>query len=378
MIPTSPTQSLLHRHGPQLLLALVLLHLLVWTVVPWLGQWTVPVDNYEQLNWVQTVAWGYAKHPPFPTWILAAAESLLPHGVPTTYALGAICTGIMLWAAWRLGDELLGRQRALAAVLLICGMTYYTSHVRYYNHNTLLMVAHAGATLCIWRCANDARLGWWLLLGVLWGIGMLSKYQMALSIGCNICFLALLARDPRHYGEVRGWFKGLVLASMVCGLLLLPHVLWLTQNHFTTFDYASHSMAAHQGFVQRLLNILEFIGHHLGRVLPMLVVSLLLLWIGRKRLSVAGHDEPPPDSRSRDALRLLQVHAFAPFALMVLLTLLGGVALQIHWGTAYLWLLGLWFMTTIAGRRLARLPLSWLMAGLLLVQIITLIQYARR
>ena len=370
--------SLLQRQGPQLLLAFVLLHLAVWTVVPWLGHWTVPVDNYEQLDWVQNVAWGYVKHPPFPTWMLAVAELVLPHSVPTTYALGALCTGLMLWVAWRLGDEVLDRQRVLMAVLLICGTTYYTSHVRYFNHNTLLMVAHAGATLCIWRCANGARAGWWLLLGLVWGVGMLSKYQMALTIGCNVCFLALLARDPRHHGEVRSWFKGLLLAAAVCGLMLLPHVIWLTHNNFTTFGYASHSMAANQSFVQRLLNILEFVGHHFGRVLPMLAVAGLLLWIGRKRPAAADATAPATDGRSRDAVLLLQIHAFAPFALMVLLTLLGGVALQIHWGTAYLWLLGLWFMTTAAGQRLARLPVPWLFAGLLLVQLVTMIQYARR
>ena len=84
------------------------------------------------------------------------------------------------------------------------------------------------------------------------------------------------------------------------------------------------------------------------------------------------------DGRQRDAALLLQIHAFAPFVLMVLLTLMGGVALQIHWGTAYLWLTGLWFMSSDSGRKLARLPIPWLFAGLLLVQAFTLIQYARR
>jgi 4-amino-4-deoxy-L-arabinose transferase-like glycosyltransferase len=380
LIHASPSQAVVERHGPQLLLGFVLLHLAVWTVVPWLGQWTVPVDNYEQLSWVQHVDWGYAKHPPFPTWVLAFAELILPHGVPLTYALGAVCTGFMLWTAWRLGDELLGRKHALMVVLLICGITYYTSHVRYFNHNTLLMVAHAGATLCVWRCANGSRNGWWLLLGLLWGIGMLSKYQMALSIGCNVCFLALLARDPRHHGEVRSWFKGVLVASVVCGLMLMPHAIWLVHNDFTTFGYASHSMAANQGFLQRLLNILEFIGHHFGRVLPMLIIAVALLWLGRKQQLgfVASEPVDATDGRQRDAALLLQIHAFAPFVLMVLLTLMGGVALQIHWGTAYLWLTGLWFMSSDSGRKLARLPIPWLFAGLLLVQAFTLIQYAHR
>lgn len=371
-------------HTPQrsepatLLLAFVLVHLLVWTLVPWFGQWRVPVDNHEQLDWVQHIAWGYAKHPPFPTWVLGLASAVLPLGVPLTYALGALCTGLMLWVSWRLGDELLDRRRAIIAVLLVCGITYYTSHVRYYNHNTLLMVAHAGATLCIWRCAQGGGRWWWAGLGLIWGLGMLSKYQMALTICCNVGFMALLARDTSRRGEIREWVKGLVLAAAICLALLMPHVLWLMDNHFTTFGYASKSMTANQGLLQRLLDILQFIGHHLGRTLAMLVATLALLWVGRRRLAALALPPERHDRLGQDARQLLLIHALGPFALMVLLTLLGGVALQIHWGTAYLWLLAPWYLTTPPGQRLAQLPLSWTLTAVLVVQAGTLLQYALR
>ena len=363
---------------PWLLLLFVVLHLAVWTLTPYWGHWKVPVDNYDQLDWVQHLAWGYAKHPPFPTWVLGATELLLPHGVATTYALGALFTGAMLWLAWLLTDELLDRRRALISVLLICGITYYTSHVRYFNHNTALMLAHAAATLCIWRCAEALRTRWWVLLGLIWGCGALSKYQMALTIACNVVYLALLARQPGRAGEVREFGKGLLIAGGVCALLLLPHAYWLVSNDFPTFGYASHSMAAGLSGYQRMLNTLEFLGHHVGRAAPMAVVALLLAWLaGLRYRQDAPVPSPANSARQHDALLLLQVHTLLPFALMTLLSLLGGVALQIHWGTAYLWLLGPLFMTTTLGRRLTHLPLWLLVAGVLLVEGSTMLNLAQ-
>lgn len=362
--------------APRWLFAFVIFHLLVWTVVPWLGQWRIPIDNLEQLDWVRHIDWGYPKHPPLPTWVLAIAAAVLPLGVPLTFGLGALCTGLMLWVTWRLCDELLGRRSAVVAVLLVCGITYYTSHVRYYNHNTLLMVAHALALLCVWRCASGSHRSWWWLLGLTWGVGMLSKYQMVLSIFCNICFLAVLARDPRHQSEIRGWVRGVLLAAGICFAMLVPHVLWLISHQFPTFDYASKSIAAHQDFAQRLTNILQFIGHHFGRALAMLAMTVVLLWLGRHRYA---YMPVPSEAAQTPTARLLFVtHALVPFALMTLLALLGGAALQIHWGTAYLWLLAPWYLTTPPGNRLVQLPLSWVLAGLLIVQFCTLLQYAMR
>ena len=267
-------------------------------------------------------------------------------------------------------------------MLLICGITYYTSHVRYFNHNTALMLAHAAATLCIWRCAESLRTRWWVLLGLIWGCGALSKYQMALTIACNVVYLALLARQPGRAGEAREFVKGLLIAGGICALLLLPHVYWLVSNDFPTFGYASHSMTAGLSVYRRLLNTLQFLGHHVGRAVPMAVVALLLAWLARLRYRQDAPPVPPARTeREHDALLLLQVHGLLPFALMALLSLLAGVALQIHWGTAYLWLLGPLLMTTTVGRRLTHLPLWLVVAGVLLVEgstMLNLVQAAAR
>jgi len=33
-------------------------------------------DHFEQFTWAHSVQWGYHKHPPLPTWLLAGAIEL--------------------------------------------------------------------------------------------------------------------------------------------------------------------------------------------------------------------------------------------------------------------------------------------------------------
>jgi 4-amino-4-deoxy-L-arabinose transferase-like glycosyltransferase len=349
----------------------VLLYLLVWSLVPLVTHWNVPDDNLEQLAWVLTPDWGYNKHPPFPTWVLWGFEQLAPHGVALTYLLGALQVGMMLGIAWRLCLETLCARRALVAVLLISGMTYYTNRLHYFNHNTALLVCHAGAMYCAWRCVSTGRLVWWWLLGFCWGIGMLSKYQMLLSIACTLGFLGWLASRPEWRGHRSEFLRGTLLAGTLCAALLAPHVAWLFSHDFPTFSYASHSMAADLPLWKRPVGLFGFLANQLWRVLPVVALALLMLRSQRKGGAASQHEHEHPD-RSAAVRALYVTHAAGPFALMALLALAAGIELQMHWGTAFLWALAPLCLLTARGRRLAALPTHQLFACFLLVQVLTL------
>ena len=70
-------------------------------------------------------------------------------------------------------------------------------------------------------------------------------------------------------------------------------------------------------------------------------------------------------------------HPVTAFVLMTLLSLALGVDLQMHWGTAFLWLLVPLALGSAAGRRLAQVSLPRVYAGTLLVHLLTLAVHAR-
>jgi hypothetical protein len=61
---------------------------------------------------------------------------------------------------------------------------------------------------------------------------------------------------------------------------------------------------------------------------------------------------------------------------MELMGLLLGVDLQMHWGTAFLWMLPLWLMTTSWGDRLVAIGPRTVFAGIVLAQIVMAVVYA--
>jgi hypothetical protein len=335
--------------GGRYTMAYLAVFLLFWTLVPLLLQQEPPIDNVEQLNWALHPALGYSKHPPLPTLVLWLFEQVAPAGILLTYVLGAAQVACLLALAFALGRDTLGARRAFVGALLITCISYHTLRLHFYNHNTALLCATAAAALCTWRAVRSQGLGWWVALGIAWACGMLSKYQMVLGIACNAGF-ALWALRAQPATLVRG----LLAAGAVASVGVAPHLLWLVQHHFPTLDYASGVLGTSLSAYGRADSVLRFLASQ-GTRLAAPAVALFAL----HRLSAGSQGAPPKEAHADDARMFWRIHAFGPLLLMAAMALLGGVDLEMHWGTAYLWALPPWYLSTIGGARLATLrPLT--------------------
>ena len=49
-------------------------------------------DHFEQFVWAHSVEWGYHKHPPLPTWMLATVIAVFGPAVASAQALAVVCT----------------------------------------------------------------------------------------------------------------------------------------------------------------------------------------------------------------------------------------------------------------------------------------------
>ncbi len=339
-------------------------YFLIWIALPLLLHRDIPGDNIEQLFWSETPALGYSKHPPFPTWILCLFALVLPKTVLLTYVLGALQVAAMLLLTWHLASESLGRAKALPAVLFVTCINYYAFRMHFYNHNTVLLTATAASLYCTWRCAQSWAIRWWMALGMCWAIGMLSKYQMAVPIGCNALYLMLVYRavPARLIGR-------LAIAGTVFLIVISPHVVWLFQNNFPTFGYASHSLAASLSFTRRCSRMASFTVDQIVRALPFLVLLGAL-----SRVRPDANAEPIGKSNPQ-AATFFAIHAWGPLIIMLLLSLFAGVDLQTHWGTAFLWVIPLWVLTTSFGDRLAAIREKTLLIAWLTIQMLMIVAY---
>lgn len=343
--------------------------LTLWMLLPlWIHD-VPPSDNFEQLEWAKNPAWGYAKHPPFPSLLLWLFAQVFPSGITLTYALGALDVAVMLIAAVLLARETLDPARAILGALLITCISFYTRRLHFYNHNTALLAAYAASLVCLWRAVRSQSYGWWTAVGVCWAIGLLSKYQMIIGIASNLIFIW----DSRSH-ESRRWLWGALLAGVTAGVLLVPHGVWLFAHDFPPMHYAAKFVAAGLPPLARPANIANFIADQILRLAPLGLVAGALYW--KLRTHDAGPSKSPQIAEAPFGRRMLAIHAWGPLALMVLLSLFFGVDLEMHWGTAFLWVLPLWFLATPSGRKLATLRSQTVLGIVVLAQLLMLTEFA--
>jgi 4-amino-4-deoxy-L-arabinose transferase-like glycosyltransferase len=310
-----------------------------------------PTDNIEQLTWMRGLAWGYYKHPPLPTWLMWLAAQVLGWSAWTSYLLGAACTlGATALLASVVKDSL-GPRMALVSVLAVLCITFYNGRLNYYNHNTVLTVWVALSAWLWWRLLTRPHVKWWLALGAVVGLGMLTKYQMAVVCVASLWLVLRLGlwRQAVHR-------QGMWLALVVALLVFAPHLLWLRDQPHTPMEYAMQSsLGVHLDGPQRVNLVgLWLVDWLLNRcllaTLMVLAVAASVRW--SRRQATAPHTtasaepanantlETPPEgnAHAHAAWHLLMAWGLVPPMFMALMGLAWGVELQLQWGTAFaLW-----------------------------------------
>lgn len=295
------------------------------------GQWG---DHFEQFVWAHGVEWGYHKHPPLPTWILAGTIALFGPSTGWALALAALCTLGTAFFTYRIALELIGRRLAIV-VLMFWGLQQpFSNRAFLFNHNTVMMLAVSATAWCLLRALKpSASRGWWGGVGVLAALAMLSKYQAAVP-------LAGLIAAAWLSGELapRSARAGLLAASLLALAILAPHVAWIFKHDFATLAYAAQEGRT-LSFLERACNVTSFLAQQIRLLFPALLFAGLLVVMPR----------PPsagPVAESEAACRRRRAWFFGligfPLAATLLTSPLLGLELQNHWGYQALQFASLW------------------------------------
>jgi hypothetical protein len=315
--------------------ALLLIFALLWSVVLTLGSVTPPSDNIEQMLWVQSLQWGYHKHPPFPTWLYWLPAHFFGNRPATTYALAAVVNLSSLVLFWSLMRQLRGSTYALIGLLAALCITYYNGRFTTYNHNTVLMLASTASAVLCWHACRTGHTGWWIALGGVLGLGMLTKYQIAISAFCVAAFW-LSQRGWKDVGQRRG----LLLAALLASLLFVPHLEWLRAHDFGPVDYAlDSSLGASLTGTERIADVSNWLADQLlnRALLAWVLLFLLYRWHKAVPLSEATAKHREHRSGKPDSARVfLLCWGLLPLVFMALVGLSAGSHLHLPWGTAFL------------------------------------------
>jgi 4-amino-4-deoxy-L-arabinose transferase-like glycosyltransferase len=313
-------------------------------------------DSIEQYNWAHSLEWGYWKHPPLATWMMRGAITVLGVSHWTAPLLALACHLATVWLLWQLARALLSEEAASLAIILWPLNHALMWRAEVYNHNTVLILLSSAIAWAALRAWRSGALRDWLLLGLAAGLGMLAKYQAAVTVLGAVVALAACGAMRERRARL-----GLLAAAVVGLLVFLPHLVWAEQHNWPALRYLDDSAPVLPG-AARVPAILRFFGSQLALLITMLVAAAAArFW---PAAAPAGAPQPADARVAPWMFGLVALPLFAVAATV----LAGGHTPQRMWGVHTTHFLPLWLAWAVERARPgARAALHAGIAGAVLV-----------
>ncbi|CUX47212.1 glycosyltransferase family 39 protein [Agrobacterium genomosp. 13] len=183
-------------------------------------------------NYAQHPALSYLDHPPMIAWLISAGTAIFgdsEFGVRAGAALAWLMTALF---ACGLAANLYGRSVAFLVLLLISCLPFFFTIGLLATPEAPLAAAWAGALYYLERALMKSRKRAWLGAGICIGVGLLSKYTIALLGPATIVFMII---DPSS----RRWFltKWPYLCAILAIAVFSPVIIWNAANDWVSFQF---------------------------------------------------------------------------------------------------------------------------------------------
>jgi len=189
-------------------------------------------DELATLDDARHLAWGYVAYPPLTPFLGRMAMEIFGLSLRGIRFFAALAQAIAMvlaammardLGAGRWGRIIAGLAAGVAPVSLAAGVLF-----QYVSFDYLWWVAGAFFAVRLIRTENPR---WWLGVGTVTGLGLLTKYTIILFAAALLT--GFLLTESRRFLASR-WL--LIGAALAC-LIALPNAVWQTQHNFVSLDF---------------------------------------------------------------------------------------------------------------------------------------------
>ena len=308
---------------------LCLYHLIIWTIIPYLSNNNLPLDVIEALAWGRDFNLGYIKHPPLSAWIPGVIFKIFGNKDYIYYLLSQIFIVASFIFLWKLSSIFFSKKiEILLSVLLIEGIIFFSFEGPQFNVNICQIPLWAGSIYFFWKSIKNNKILDWTILGTLSALGFLTKYifiYLLVSLFLYLIFIFINKKKTNF---------NFLYALSIFFLIIMPHLVWLEQNDFTTINYALRRGGLNEfNFYNHLLNPLKFLINQIAILIPFLLLIYLLIKKIKFKFVI------------KDEKFIFLLFAFiAPFLLVLLTSLVTGLRIRTMWMIPFYSLIGIFFI----------------------------------
>ena len=299
-------------------------HLTLWTLIPSLVNNNLPLDVIETLAWGSNLDWGFNKHPPGSAFFPEIVYQIFGAQDWAYYLLSQIFVVIAFVVVFKFAEELFkNKTLSLISVLLLEGIYFYNFTTPEFNVNVCQLPFWALCVYYSWKLFDKQEVNFkdcfWL--GVFAAIGFLSKYLFIyLLIAIDLLFFYIIF--IKKYKKFD--FKYLVSLEVFI-ILLIPHLIWLTNNDYITITYGiARTGLENSNILNHITYPLIFLGKQIGILIPFFIMSFFLIRKFKFKISL----------KDKKLLFLIFIN-LVPIGLMFLTSMLTGSKIRTMWMTPF-------------------------------------------
>ena len=312
------------KNIPNLFYIFITTHLILWTLIPSLTNNNLPLDTIEHLAWGSNLDWGFNKHPPAVAFFLEIFYQIFGPQDWAYYLLSQIFVIIAFIVVFKFAEELFKNKiLSLVSVLLLECIYFYNFTTPEFNVNICQLPFWALCVYYSWKLFDKQRINLrdCFLLGVFAAIGFLSKYLFIyLLIAIDLLFFYIIIIKKYQKFD----FKFLVSVE-VFFVLLVPHLVWLTNNDYATITYGlARTGLENSSLINHITYPLIFLGKQIGILIPFFVMSFFLIKKFKSKVSL----------KDKKLLFLIFIN-LVPIGLMFLTSMLTGSKTRTMWMTPF-------------------------------------------
>jgi len=189
-------------------------------------------DELLHLALGEHLDWGYKEVPPFIALLAKVTTTIFGRSVFAARIFTTLCAGAIVWLVGLITVELGGKMFAitLACLSIIFAPAFVASDYLFQP----VVFDQLWWVLCVWlivRYINYHSVKYIYILGVVIGIGLLTKYTMGFFAVALLIGL-LVTRQRKIL-----WNRHVLAATVIALLIFLPNIIWQFQHHLPVITH---------------------------------------------------------------------------------------------------------------------------------------------
>ena len=188
------------KNSFNIFLIFLLLHLVIWTLIPTISNLNLPLDTIEALAWSSELDWGYNKHPPISAYAVELIYQIFGAKDWSYYFLSQVFVVISFIYVWKFSNLFLkNRVYSLLSILILESIYFFNYTTPEFNVYVCQLPFRVMAVYYCWKSITDKKIIDSILFGLFSALGFLTHYSFVfLLLALTIYYIYLLIKKKKN------------------------------------------------------------------------------------------------------------------------------------------------------------------------------------